>query len=95
MVLIHPIDKEKMRREFAILIDRCGCSRASLLITEEKAKKWTKEGLGKFKSHIPHCTPKKCFPTLYKLLYPNGGFNKISGMVRLSLATYKRDEKKC
>lgn len=54
-------DLRKMRIEFAIILDRCGCSRAS--------------GRGQ-------CTPSRCFPTIYKLLYPKGGFNGKSDMAR-------------
>lgn len=77
------IDEEtlkKLRREFAFLVNRCGCSRASLHITEEEAEKWSKE-MGKIRPHTPHCTPKKCFPTLYSLLYPKGGFRVVSYMI--------------
>jgi len=45
---------DKTRNEFHVLIDRCGCSRKSIL------------GV---------CTPKLCFPHIYNLIYPKGGFH--------------------
>lgn len=77
-----------MRIEFKYLINACGCSRASLLITLEEAKKMTEEFTenGKYPQYkinpvTPTCTPAKCFPTLYKLLYPKGGLNKVSHLI--------------
>ena len=71
----------KIRKEFEILINRCGCSRASLHITKEEAKEMTETFETEVRPCIPHCTPKKCFPTLYNLLYPKGGFHVVSYMV--------------
>jgi len=73
------IDLEKARREFKSLIDRCGCSRASLHITKEEVNKINIYGI---KPVEPHCTPKRCFPILYNLLYPKGGFNHVSYLVQ-------------
>ena len=77
---------KKLRREFAFLVNRCGCSRASLHITKEEAKEMTKEFYeggkhGKVEACTPHCTPKKCFPNIYKLLYPKGGFHVVSYLI--------------
>jgi hypothetical protein len=71
-----------MRWEFKFLIDRCACSRASMTLTPEEAKQWEKEGLGKFKPIKASCTPTKCFSTISKLLYPNGGLNKVSYLIK-------------
>lgn len=72
---------KKLRKEFEILINRCGCSRASLHITEKDAKEMSETFETKVRPCVPHCTPKKCFPTLYNLLYPKGGFHVVSYMV--------------
>lgn len=82
----------KLQREFKMLIERCGCSRASLEITPEEAKKMNDEKLGgytKIEPVEPHCTPKKCFPTLYALLYPYGGFSQVCYHVQ----SYRRGKK--
>jgi len=78
---------EKMRREFRILIDRCSCSRASLIITPEEAKLMSEIGIS-VSSHVPNCTPEKCFPNLYKFLYPNGGFNQKSDLAKRKRKVY-------
>jgi len=70
------MNRDRARIEFRILIERCGCSRAAVKITEEESK-----GLG-IKPVNPSCTPKKCFPELYVLLYPKGGFNRVSHLIR-------------
>jgi len=72
----HKMNSEKARREFSIMIDRCGCSRAGIYITEEEIKE---SGLP-MEVQAPRCTPHLCFPELMNLLYPNGGFNKKSNM---------------
>ena len=80
----------KMRREFQLLVNRCGCSRAGISITKEDAEMMKERGMGDIKEHVPHCTPKECFPTLYTFLYPRGGFYTVSHLV----ANYKEKEKK-
>ena len=69
----------KARLEFCMLVDRCGCSRASLRITPEEAKKMNRifTENGKYPQYTvepvePSCTPEKCYPELYKLLFPKG-----------------------
>jgi hypothetical protein len=73
-------ERTKMRKEFSILIDRCGCSRASLRISQKEIDEAPEVFKGT-KPTEPHCTPKRCFPTLYSFLYPKGGFSKVSYMV--------------
>jgi len=75
------MDLQKARREFAMLIDRCACSRAAIRITEEEAKDLSKEGI-KTPPTEPSCTPKRCYPELYNLLYPKGGFRQKSYLLR-------------
>ena len=67
---------QKARLEFKILIDRCACSRAYCEVTKEEAEAWSVEPC------IPSCTPKKCFPELYSLLYPKGGLHQVSHLVQ-------------
>lgn len=73
--------RSQMRKEFEMLIERCGCSRANLRIDKEEIKENPKIFKG-IKPVEPSCTPKKCFPTLYNFLYPKGGFSKVSYMVQ-------------
>jgi len=72
---------KKARWEFSTLIDRCGCSRAGVYITEKEIEE---TGLP-MHVQIPSCTPHLCFPELMKNLYPNGGFNKTSQMLKNTL----------
>lgn len=67
----------KARKEFAMLIDRCGCSRASIHISKEESEEAKKEGI-MIEPKEPFCTPKRCYPELYSLLYPRGGFSTVS-----------------
>jgi len=79
-VEITPRMMIKARWEFTRLITTCACSRASIEITEKEVA----EAKGRdfeLTVHIPSCTPKNCFPILYNLLYPDGGFNKVSYLV--------------
>jgi hypothetical protein len=83
---VEQIDnKIKMRKEFAIMLDRCGCSRASLSFTAREAIHATLETGTKIEKIVPSCTPSRCFPTLYHFLYPNGGFTGVSDMCKRSL----------
>lgn len=68
------------RWEFRFLIRRCRCSRACLEITEEDVKEAKTMGI-KMERKEPSCSPKTCFPNLYKMLYPKGGFPAISSYV--------------
>ena len=89
-------NNDKIRREFSILIDRCGCSRAHLSFTQSEADdynetmEYTKKDLLYLKPYPPSCTPYRCFPELMKLLYPKGGFRKKSNMYHNSLVNYER-----
>jgi DNA-directed RNA polymerase subunit RPC12/RpoP len=74
--------KKLMWKEFCLLIQYCGCSRASLRVSEEEAKDWTKRGLGHFDAVEPRCTPEKCFPNLYKHLRPKGARKPQSYMMK-------------
>jgi hypothetical protein len=84
-----------MRKEFVIILDRCGCSRASLSITPKEAREWMGEGLVNYDAtHVPHCTPSRCFPNLYKFLYPKGGFHGESYMAKQERKLHKKKEEK-
>ena len=67
------MNKKQMKWEFEFLIGRCNCSRKSLKITPEEAEEMNKlfESKGtanEIKPVKPSCTPKQCFPSLYKFL---------------------------
>ena len=68
------MNSEKARWEFRELIKRCSCSRAarSVQITKEDSEALKKEGYI-VKPSTAKCTPAKCYPELYSLLYPQGG----------------------
>lgn len=76
--------KQKMRMwtEFKIMIDRCGCSRASLRLTQKEIDKVNTDGSINIKPVEPSCTPEKCFPTLYNYLHPKGAKKPQSYMVK-------------
>jgi hypothetical protein len=85
-----PIEvKKEMVREFEMLIDRCGCSRASITITPEEAKRMTEEFTekGKYPQYKidpvkASCTPERCFPELVKFLYPNNTCKVKSHLIK-------------
>jgi len=81
--------KLKMRKEFRILIDRCGCSKACIMITPKEAEELKKEGIS-VSVQIPDCKPSKCFPSLYKFLYPKGGFAGKSDSAKRKRKEYFR-----
>lgn len=74
-------DIQKARKEFSMLIERCGCSRAGLTITEKDVEEAKKAGID-LQVKEPSCTPKRCYPALYKLLYPKGGFYVVSQLIK-------------
>lgn len=78
----------KLRFEFRFLIDRCECSRAGTFLAPKEAQKFG------VKPSPPSCTPSKCFPTLYKILYPKGGLSIISNSCKNSLIRYKMEVNK-
>lgn len=78
--LEHCQRQVELRRELRTLIDRCGCSRASIRLTKEEIESANLKGY--ITPCEPSCTPNRCFPTLIKLLYPYAGFNKKSSILR-------------
>jgi len=68
------------RWEFCFLIRNCSCSRACLSIEEWEVEDAKEMGIDLVKTE-PTCTPEKCFPNLYKQLYPHGGCPAISSHV--------------
>lgn len=84
----YNIDLKQARREFRILVDRCGCSKAGISITPTEAGQMSERFETKIEPHIPDCTPTKCFPYLTKLLYPKGGCCLKSNMSKAKKKKY-------
>lgn len=82
---------QKARREFRIMIDRCGCSRASIRLTQEEIDKVNTDGSIRVEPVEPSCTPSRCFPELYQILYPKGGFSGKSNALKVALARTKQE----
>lgn len=75
-------EKKLMWKEFCMLVDRCGCSRASLRLTQDEIDRINTDGSINITPVEPSCTPERCFPTLYKYLHPKGAHKPQSHKIQ-------------